>query len=439
MELMIQSGLEFVRANASFTAGGQTFPAGSYVIPPQAYRPYVVDLMEPKVFPDRRQFPGGPPIPPYDMTGYELRYQMGLEAVNVEEPFEMPPGEWGSISRAVGVVRGSEGTGYLVDGSSNWLYRALGPYLNGGGTAFRVTTVPSGDGAEVGAYWLPDLTASDARAMADQHGLSFTRPAVAPTSGLAPVRMPRVALYRSWRAAMPEGWTRWVLDQYGIPWENVWDEDVRGGALSDYDVLILPSQDEAGIRDGHAPGSMPEQYVGGLGPSGTAAVRTFVEGGGRLVAIDEAVDYAISTFALPFRNTVRGVSTQDFFLPGSIIRLSVDPGHPLAYGVADDAVTLFARSQVLERTDGGRRTGVSTPVCYADTDYLISGWTLGGDRYLAGRTAAAEVDVGSGDVVLFAFEPHFRGQPRNTFKLLFNALMGASTEGLPSGRGLDCR
>ena len=66
---------------------------------------------------------------------------------------------------------------------------------------------------------------------------------------------------------------------------------------------------------------------------------------------------------------------------------------------------------------------MTTPVCYADSDYLISGWTLGGDDYLAGRTAAAQAAVGDGQVMLFGIQPHFRGQPRSTFKLLFNALM----------------
>ena len=76
---------------------------------------------------------------------------------------------------------------------------------------------------------------------------------------------------------MPEGWTRWTLDRYGIPWENVWDADVRNGALSDYDVVILPAQGEQAIRDGHAPGDMPDRFVGGLGVEGTAALRSFVD------------------------------------------------------------------------------------------------------------------------------------------------------------------
>jgi hypothetical protein len=371
------------------------------------------------------------------MTGYELRYQMGLEVVNVDEPFELPTGPWGEVARLTGTVAGDGGPGYLVLPNSNWLYRGLGGRLSEG-EAFR-TTRSTAD-APAGAYWLPELEADEARALATDHGLDLVRPATdIEDAAPVPVRMPRVAIYRSWRAPMPEGWTRWVLDEYGIPWENVRDDDVRSGALSGFDVLIVPSQDEEGIRSGHETGTMPEDYVGGLGEAGVAAVETFVRNGGRLVAMDESVDFAIDLFDLPFRNTVADVSTQEFFLPGSIIQLEVDPEHPLAWGVEADAVTLFARSQVLERTDGGATPGVTTPVCYADTDYLISGWTLGGDEYLPGRTAAARAAVGEGEVILFAFRPHFRGQPRNTFKLLFNALVGATTEGRPEGSGLECR
>ena len=439
MDLMSQSGIEFVLASEGFAAGGRDFPAGSYVIPPQAFRPYVVDLMEPKDFPDRRQFPGGPPIPPYDMTGYELRFQMGLEVVNVDEPFDMPPGDWGVVSREIGGVTGRGPAGYLVHAASNWVYRGLEAYLAEGGALFRATrSIPTtGGDVPAGAFWLPGLTEAEAGRLADDFGLMLTGLPEPPSpDALASLRAPRVAIYRSWSAPMQEGWTRWVLDEYGIAWENVWDDDIKGGALSEFDVVILPAQSESGIRDGNAPGSMPERYTGGLGTDGAAALRVFVAGGGWVVAFDASVDYAISTFGLPFRNRTRGVSSQEFFLPGSIIRLEVDPTHPLGYGMNAEAVTLFARSQVLEPT--APRAGVSTPVCYPKTDYLVSGWILGGDQYLAGQTAAAQVAVGSGHVVLFAFTPHFRGQPRNTFKLLFNALWGSATEGLPLGAGLEC-
>ena len=440
MDLMSQSGIEFLLASEDFSAGGHDFPAGSYVIPPQAFRPYVVDLMEPKEYPDRRQFPGGPPEPPYDMTGYELRFQMGLEAVNVEEPFEMPSGEWGVVRPVVGNVAGSGSDGYLLHGTSNWVYRGLREYLAEGGEAFRGTRMISTDDGDVpaGAFWLPDLSKAAAEQLAGDLGLTLTGLSSPPVGGrLAAVRAPRVAIYRSWLGAMPEGWTRWVLDQYDIAWENVWDADIRGGDLSEFDVIILPAQGESGIRDGHAPGSIQDQYTGGLGADGAAALRSFVNDGGWVVAFDASVNYAISTFDLPFRNRTRDVSSSDFFLPGSIIRLEVDPTHPLGYGMASEAFALFARSQVLEPTVRG--SGVSTPICYPETDYLVSGWTLGGDEYLAGHTAAAQVVVGSGQVILFSFTPHFRGQTRNTFKLLFNALWGSATEELPfDGNGRAC-
>ena len=460
MGLMSQSGIEFLRASEPFTvtgsAGGSeepsedlAFPAGSYVIPPQAFRPYVVDLMEPKTYPDRRQYPGGPPEPPYDMTGYELRFQMGLEAVNVDEPFDMPPGAWGEVSAEVGEVRGEGAAGFALHGNSNRAYRGLAAVeeADGGGGggpgAQRLRTtqgLSTADGdIPAGSYWLPGLSADRARTLAADHGLALTGLAEPPPSdATAAARAPRVAIYRSWQAPMPEGWTRWVLDQYGFAWENVWDADVRGGDLSRFDVILLPSQGAAGIANGHAPGSMPDEYTGGLGEEGAASLRAFVEGGGWLVAFDQAVDYAIETFGLPFRNRTRGLSSQEFFIPGSVIRLDVDPSHPLAYGMDEEAMALFSRSQVLERTRGGTAGGggqVSTPVCYAEADFLVSGWTLGGEEVLAGYPAAAQVGVGEGQVVLFAFRPHFRGQPRNTFKLLFNALAASATDGLPPSPG----
>ena len=454
MRLMSQSGIEFLRASEAFSVdgaeGAATYPAGSYVIPPQAFRPYVVDLMEPKRYPDRRQYPGGPPEPPYDMTGYELRFQMGLEVVNVDAPFELPPGAWGEVSAEVGEVRGEGPAGFALHGTSNWTYRGLAALAESAGSAgdepadrFRITrdlATPNGD-VPAGSYWLPGLSAERAHMLATEYGLTLTGAADPPPAGaVAPSRPPRVAIYRSWRAPMPEGWTRWVLDEYGFEWENVWDADVRRGDLSRFDVLLLPSQDAAGIASGNPPWTMPEPYTGGLGDEGTAALRAFVEAGGWLVAFDQAVDYAIETFALPFRNRTSGLSSQEFFIPGSVIRLDVDPAHPLGYGMDDEAMALFARSQVLERTGGGGAPGgVSTPVCYADADFLVSGWTLGGEEVLAGYPAAAQVPVGDGQVVLFAFRPHFRGQPRNTFKLLFNALAASATDALPASAGLRCR
>jgi hypothetical protein len=78
----------------------------------------------------------------------------------------------------------------------------------------------------------------------------------------------------------------------------------------------------------------------------------------------------------------------------------------------------------------GVALGAAPPVdivaSYAKNDILMSGWALGEEKYIAGRAAVVKVEVGAGEVVLFAFRPQFRGQPRGTYKLLFNALQGAA-------------
>jgi hypothetical protein len=439
LRLLREAGIEIRRADRPFAAGGREYAAGAYVIPPQAFRPYVVDLMEPKRFPERLQYPGGPPQPPYDMTGYELRFQMGVAVDPVTEPFPMPGPELDQVPPAPGGVTGTGTWGHLLSPASNASVKAMNRLLAAGARAARATAGFEAGGRQWPAgTWLVEGAPNDRVAeLASELGLEFHRTGRVGVPSAA-VRAPRVGLYRSHVASMPEGWTRWLLEEYGFTFENLYDADVRAGDLGRFDVIVLPDQEAASILDGHEAGSMPERYVGGLGASGVAALRRFVEAGGWLVAFDAAVDFPIRQFGLPVRNATTGLGTQEFFIPGSLIRVDLDPEDALAWGMPREAVAMFARSQVLETVAAaGAGSGASDDVAvygrYAARDFLVSGWTMGGERHLAGRPAAVRTPLGAGQVVLLAFTPHFRGQPRNTYKLLFNPLLASAMQ--DGGRG----
>lgn len=431
------AGIEIRRAERPFTAGGTRYPAGVYVIPPQAFRPFVVDLMEPKTYPDRRLYPGGPPEPPYDMTGYELSLQMGAKVDRIAEPFDVPDGEVDEVAPAPGEVAGTGSWGYLLGRSANAAVRAVNELLAEGAAVHTATQAFPADGQEwpTGTFVIRGASRDAVESLSREEGLHFHALSEAPTTALREVRAPRIGLYRSYRAPMPEGWTRWLFEGFGFAYDNLYDGDVREGDLSAYDVIVLPSQGGDDILNGHAPGTMPPEFTGGVGLEGALALRRYVEAGGWLVAVDEAADFAIHQFGLPVENVVSGLRPDEFFIPGSLIRVDVDPDDPLAYGMPESAIALFVRSQVFRVVPGASardqrvERDVDVYAHYPRNDFLASGWTLGGERYLAGGAAALRVPLGNGQVVLLGFEPHFRGQPRNAYKLLFNPLLASSTAG----------
>lgn len=419
-----QGGVEIRRADRPFQAGGEEFAAGAYVIPPQAFRPFVVDLMEPKMYPDRRQYPGGPPEPPYDMTGYELRLQMGVAAWPIREPFPLPEQVVTDISVAEGGVEGTGRWGVVVGRERNAAARLINRVVAAGGDVQVVEGSPVGRAdVPVGAWVVRGIDLGRLDRWGRKLGVPLTALGGAPPVPLRPAGAPRIGLYESYVANMPGGWTRWLLEQYEFAFETLRDEDIRTGDLSTHDVIVLPSQTARSIVAGHEPGSMPEQYVGGIGREGVRRLQAFVRDGGWLVTVDRSVDFAIDQFNLPIRNVTTGLSSSDFFIPGSLINIRLEPD-PLTRGLAPDGVAFFVRSQALETV--GTDSRLTVLARYADEDYLASGWAHGADQYLAGKVAAVRVAVGDGTVVLFAFDPNFRGQPHGTFKLLFNTLFASA-------------
>jgi glutamine amidotransferase-like uncharacterized protein len=193
--------------------------------------------------------------------------------------------------------------------------------------------------------------------------------------------------------------------------------------------------------EGHATGTMPTDYVGGMTEEGVANIKRFVEEGGTLVCNRTSLDLALTLFDLPIENTVQGVPRREFLVPGSILRMDYDTSHPLAYGLEprsigyiSGAYALEVVSDELEAEAGDNRgdvlenaaeSGIRVVARFPDEPLLLSGFVAGEEK-LRGKASVIEAEVGRGRVVLFGFNVQNRAQAHATHKLLYNAVFRGS-------------
>jgi hypothetical protein len=347
--------------------------AGDRVIPmAQPYGGWAKALLERQHYPDMRLYPGGPPQRPYDVTAHTLPLLMGVRVEAVDAPLA-------GLSPA-GLDR-RPGTGAASD-SDAWI--AINRAWNAGGNVYR--SPQTGDFAISGG------------------------------PGWKRVKRPRIGLYRSFIPNNDEGWTRWLLEQFGFAYASLENNEIQAGGLRQhFDVIVFPDATPESMENGHKPGSMPPEFTGGLETSGADALRAFASAGGTLIFLNRSSDYAIRSLGVAARDVVHGVSNTEYYSPGSLLNARLDLHHPLAAGVPED---LAIWSELSPAWD----TQESAPVRYPDTNLLASGWLLG-DKYLAGKAALVDARVGAGHIILFGMRPQYRAQSYQTFKLFFNALL----------------
>jgi hypothetical protein len=408
--------VELERARAPFVAGEREHPAGTLVVRlQQPAGGFAKALLERQRYPDLREHAGGPPRRPYDVTAHTLPLLLGVEVESVAAPFaaELEPVGDAAPAPVPPLGRGSR---YALSHTSGDL-AALGRLL-ARGVAVRWTLEAFEEGGRrfaAGTLLVPGSARGPLEALSAELGI-VPRPVRAQPRSLK-LRTPRVGLYRSWVPSMDEGWTRFVFEkEMFVAYRTLADGDVRRGGLAErFDAIVLPDQPPVTLRSGHAKGSMPEEYAGGLGEEGAAALRVFTEAGGTLVALDSATGYVVELLGLKVKDVLAGLDVKSFFGPGSILAAEVDTSAPLAHGLPGTLPVWFEGSPAFE-VEGG-----TVLARYGASDPLLSGWLLGGER-LRGRAALVEAQVGKGRAVLVGFRPQYRAQSRVTYATLLNPL-----------------
>ena len=452
MERFLLHGFEINVADEPFTHEGVTYAEGSYIIQTsQPFGLYLKNLLERQDFPDLRKYPHLwqgqprasryydeekgeeilPPLLPYDNAGWTMPLMMGIESHVMSTPVEVAmhlvseiPGPEASV--------GGGGSRLAITRADNNSYKAVNRIQAAGGrvsAALEEFTL-GGTTYPVGTFIVDrsSIPAGALRDIASATHVDMTGGAPNVRSNLLPT--PRIGLYQSWVASMDAGWTNLLFDEYDFPYEDVRDAGVRVGRLHDrFDVIVLPDQRPQQIVEGHATGTMPKNYVGGMTEEGVDNIRRFVEEGGTLVCNKASLDLALTLFDLPIENTLRGVARNEFFVPGSILRMDYDTSHPLAYGMEPRSIGYISGQYALEVVsdeneaeggDGGA-SEIKVVARFPDESLLLSGF-LAGEERLRGKASMIEAKVGEGRVVLFGFNVQNRAQAHATHKLLYNAM-----------------
>jgi hypothetical protein len=406
---LIKTGIQVQKASAAFTVEGKQYPVGSYIVRTnQAFRPHVLDMFEPQDHPNDFQYPGGPPVHPYDAAGWTLAYQMGVKFDRVLNDFSgpfttLPYGELQSVTTPKGYLSAKQ----------NDVFTQVNELLAKGVKVYRVTKGP-----QAGDFYV------------DKSGKK--------PKDIEAIKPARIALWDMYGGSIPSGWVRWLLEQYKFPFTVIYAKDIDKGDLKkDYDVIvfvtraILPVAGEETNRWGFsqrqpAAADIPEQYRGMLGKitkdTSIPQLKAFLEAGGNIVTIGTSTNLAYH-LGLPVKNALtengKPLAGTKYFIPGSILRASFDSTLMPAWGMPAVGDINFDNSPVFKIDAGAKDV---KPIVWFTTDTpLRSGWAWG-QQYLKDGVAAFSAPVGKGMFYAYGPEVTFRGQSHGTFKLLFNTL-----------------
>jgi hypothetical protein len=410
-----------------------------------------------------RQFPGGPPERPYDAAGWTLPLQMGVNVVPAKTPltaearaalqmlapipkpritptpypdnkgdaapFDSVPGigfdtdpAAAAIVPPAGRITG-DGPALSIDAAQNNAFRAIN----------RAWTLDGAVQFADGHYQISGLSPEQQSDLVKTLALNAER--VAATG--ATVRRPKVGLFQPWSGSMDEGWTRWLIEQYGFDYVLLHPEDLKASLTGKVDVVLfaddarIPMEGAGrGGRGGAAGGqgrggrTVRPEYATTLTAPDVQALEQFVRSGGTFIFVNNAATFAIQQFKLPVRNVVAGLKPEEFFLRGTIVDVLPDTSQQQMAGLGEHTPVFADSSPVFETEEGFTGKVLAK---YADSGSpLLSGYLIG-EQYMNGKAAALDVQLDAGHVILLGFRPEWRDQSFGTFKVIFNSLLASTT------------
>ena len=453
LNALIRTGVVVHKATKEFEINGKRYPENSFIVKTnQAFRPHVLDMFEPQDHPNDFQYPGGPPVSPYDAAGWTLAYQMGFQFDRILEAFDGPfeKNPLGQLITIKGKVNGvGSPKGYVLNAQSNNSFKAVNQLLKEGAVVYRITNEVAGANYSVGSFYTAAAakTKASIEKMINEMGVVVEGVSKQPSS-LKKISAARIALWDVYGGSMPSGWIRWMMEQFNYSIDVVFANDIDAGNLNaKYDVIVfvggsIPAVTSSAGQVGRGGSggfgmpnadSIPAEFRSMLGrvtpQKSIPELKKFLEAGGEIVTIGSATNLAYH-LKLPVSNALVEIDKGDeknlvrekYYVPGSILKANVDNTNPAAWGMNANTDFYFDASPVFDIKAGSLSSGEIKPlVWFDDSDPLRSGWAWG-QNYLKNKVTAFVAKVGNGKLYAFGPEITFRAQSHGTFKLLFNQL-----------------
>jgi hypothetical protein len=446
--ILMQNNIEVHRANVDFETNGRVSHAGDYIISlAQPNGALVKSLLAEAHYPDNAitRRADGSILRPYDMANFVLAEHMGVQVFPASQKINVELEQLTELPKSPGRITGSGKAGWLFSHQFNDAFLAVNEILAKGGEVYWLKeSIDSEYGHFApGAIWIPAgrTSGNQISAIAKKTGLVFNALTESIKGPAFKLKKLHLGMYRRYKGGnMDEGWTRCLFDKWDFPYQRVDVDAIKNGDLKKMDVFLIPQdstttlmgdknekKSEEAEEEEYPEVFLPPEYKKNLDDDSIKELKAFIRQGGALVLMGNASLFAIDKLDVPIRNVVQDLPSTEYFCPGSNLYAEMDITHPLTYGMPKKGLILNWGNPVFSINPSVLNEQIAAPVIYPKKNILKSGWLLG-EKNLAGKAAALDIQYGKGRIIMLGFRSQHRTQTHGTFKILFNALYYGAAE-----------
>jgi hypothetical protein len=448
VNLLHEHGVYVSRLKEDMVWNDKILHSGDIVVPlAQPFRAFIKEVMEAQTFPERHYTPGGEIIKPYDITSWSLPLHKGLVSYEIPVPvFELDARlEPVQIPFALRKEAPFHDNGFWVfSATNNESYKAAFGSLSLGLPVNRTSSdiIFQGKVIAAGSFLVAGTKMEKFSALKDSLTILPDWFADNPDTSAISVKMPRIALVESWFHDMDAGWTRYIFDQYNIPFTVLRPGDLAKKSFElNCDIVIFPDENKSVLMEGktkagedYFTANYPPEYTKGMGKDGFQKILKFIGNGGKVLswggstALFEGL-MSIKTsetesedFRFPFTNVAEKLQKSGLYCPGSLLKVNLLPNHPLTLGMKPEAGILTTAEQVFQTTLPGFDMDRRVIASYPEDHVLLSGYCQK-EELLGNYAAMVWLRKGKGNLLVYGFGPQSRASTPGVYKLLFNGLL----------------